>query len=257
MPLTVHQFSSSEPADIALIPTISQIHLSAWLTNALYREIYYGPPSSYAGIIEANRQRHFNSITSNPSTRFAVVVDDEIDSNEDPVLNNNEQRIKPSQVIAWVKYDIFETNQAAENRKDTGERIWPDYTNMALVENFWNSVVTSRQRQSREIGPHVSVDLLATDPKHHRRGAGKMLMQYIVKKADELGLKATIEGSPEGVRLYSSVGFVQVDEFWVDILRFADGGDKGEEWVKTQGRVPGKGEGWYKQVVMIRQPVIQ
>jgi hypothetical protein len=72
-----------------------------------------------------------------------------------------------------------------------------------------------------------------------------------------LGLVATIEGSPEGASLYSSVGFVPVDEFWVDILRFAGGKDKGEDWVKTQGRVPGNGEGWYKQVVMIRQPVVQ
>jgi GNAT superfamily N-acetyltransferase len=258
MPLTLHQISSTKPADIALIPAISRIHLSAWLTNSLYKAIYYGPSSSYPGIIEANRQRHFRSFTTNPSTRFALVVDDEVESNQkDSILENKEQRIKPSQVIAWVKYDIFESSQAAEDRKDTGERIWPSYTNLAIVANFWDLIVASRQRQSKEIGPHISVDLLATDPKHHRRGAGRMLMQHVVNKADELGLVATIEGSPEGASLYSSVGFVPVDEFWVDILRFAGGNDKGEDWVKTQGRVPGNGEGWYKQLVMIRQPVVQ
>jgi ribosomal protein S18 acetylase RimI-like enzyme len=181
--LTLHQISSTEPADIALIPAISRIHLSAWLTNSLYKAIYYGPSSSYPGIIEANRQRHFRSFTTNPSTRFALVVDDEVESNEyDSILENKEQRIKPSQVIAWVKYCIFESSQAAEDRKDTGERIWPSYTNLAIVVKFWDLVVASRQRQSKEIGPHISVDLLATDPKHHRRGAGRMLMQHVVKR---------------------------------------------------------------------------
>lgn len=240
MPLQLHALSGSDPDDLALIPSIAQIHLNAWLTNSIYKTIYYGPPSSHAGIITANRQRHLDSITTNPSAHFAVVLDKDIPG-------------PPSdQVIAWVKYDVFESARAEQERQDVGERSWPAYTNLALVDHFWAMITASRRRMGGSIGPHISVDLLATSPDHHRRGAGKMLMGHIAREADRLGLPATLEGSPEGIKLYSAVGFEAVDDFWIDLSRFENGADKGEEWSsrnhdKTQ-------PGWYKQVAMVRQP---
>jgi GNAT superfamily N-acetyltransferase len=249
MTLKLRELSPSVSADSALIPAIARVHLAAWLTNTLYKTIYFGPPSSHAAIIETNRQRHMQNFTSNPSARFAVILDDRIGNDENP------DQPAASQLIAWAKYDIFATPDAAESRQDTGKRTWPPYTNVALVNHFWDMLVISRHQNSKAIGAHISVDLLATDPVHHRRGAGRMLMQYIAKQADELGLRATIEGSPEGLKLYRSVGFELVDEFWVDLLRFEGGEDKGEKWAEDQGRTPGQGPGWYKQVAMLRQPV--
>ncbi|KEF53387.1 uncharacterized protein A1O9_10362 [Exophiala aquamarina CBS 119918] len=252
MPLRVQPLSPTNPADIALIPTISQIHLAAWLSNSLYSKIYYGPPSSHAGIIQANQQRHLESFTSNPTSYFTVVVDDEIPTSLDK--NGPDHRVDHTQIIAFLKYDVFASVEAVEARKDASKRTWPPYTNTALVGNFWNSIVETRKRFSKEIGPHVNVDIVGTDPNHHRRGAGKLLMQHVVEKIDELGLTGTLEASPQGLKLYSSFGFVPVHDVWVDILRFEDGGDKGDEWAKAEGRVPGEGEGWYKHVAMVRQP---
>lgn len=266
MGLQLHVLSPSNPQDHALIPAIARTHLAAWLSNSLYKTIYYGPPSSHAGIIEANRQRHMDNFTTNPSSHFAVVFDDAIisasdhdargESEPETEPTSGRRRPTPDQAIAWVKYDVFASAQAEEERKDTGERAWPAYTNLALVNKFWDLIVQSRQRCGKTIGPHVSVDLLATDPAHHRRGAGKMLMQHVADQADQLGLPTTLEASPDGLRLYTSVGFVAVDEFWVDLLRYEDGRDKGDEWAMQHARDinPGEGPGWYKQVVMLRQP---
>lgn len=253
MPLRVYELSPQDPSHIALFPAIAEVHIAAWLSNTLYSQVYYGPPSSHPAIIQASQQRQLEAFTSSSRSHFAVVIDDDIKTTSTNKENSGDQ-IQPCQVIAFVKYDVFATVEAVNERRDTGKRTWPPYTNIALVTSFWGDIVKTRQRFSKQIGPHVNVDLLGTSPSHHRRGAGRLLMQHVVDRMDELGLKGTLEGSPQGLPLYSSMGFEPVDDVWVDLLRFDGGGDNGEEWVKAEGRVPGQGKGWYKHVAMVRQP---
>jgi len=46
-----------------------------------------------------------------------------------------------------------------------------------------------------------------THPKHRRRGVGRLLMEWGIEKADELGLPSYIEATDIGLRLYESCGF--------------------------------------------------
>ncbi|KAK6368189.1 hypothetical protein LTS17_009930 [Exophiala oligosperma] len=260
MTLIIHQLSPNNEADLALIPAIARIHLAAWLTNGLYRTIYYGPPSSYPAINEYNEKRHLQSLKKDPTARLAVVWDDTVrEKDRDSAgagastSTDGDRQPSPDQIIAWTKYNIFTTAEGAEERTDTGERLeWPAYTNLALVTGFWEALVKSREQNNQDIGAHVSVDQLATDPAHHRRGAGRMLMQHVAAQADALNLPVTLEASPQGMNVYRSVGFEPHHEFWVDLARFEDGGDKGEEWTEQRGRREGQGEGWYKEVAMVR-----
>ncbi|KAL6243181.1 hypothetical protein RBB50_009732 [Rhinocladiella similis] len=254
MTLIIHELSPNNESDLALIPAIARIHLAAWLTNGLYKTIYYGPPSSYRAINEYNEKRHVQSLTSDPTAHIVVVWDDALEVTTRGNGTGGGQ-LSPDQIVAWTKYNVFTTSEGAEAREDTGERLeWPAYTNLALVTGFWDALVKSRKQNSQEIGAHVSVDQLATDPAHHRRGAGRMLMQHVADRADELGLPVTLEASPQGMNVYRSVGFEPHHEFWVDLVRFEDGGDRGEDWARRQGRVEGQGDGWYKEVAMVRQP---
>jgi predicted N-acetyltransferase YhbS len=59
------------------------------------------------------------------------------------------------------------------------------------------------------------------DPKYQKRGAGKLLVQWGTKLADEMGAEAIVEASPAGRYLYEQNGFVfrhevtlQVPEKW-------------------------------------------
>lgn len=248
MPLRLHSLLKSNPADHALLAAIARIHLAAWLTNSAYQQVYYGPPSSYAGIIEANHQRHVQSFISNPTSHFVVVLDDDIRESD----TDQHELSAQSPVISWIKYDVFDNAQVEEERRDTAQRTWPAHTNVALAQEFWKQIARSREKTGHALGAHISIDLLATDPRHHRRGAGLMLMQHVADKADELNLPSTIEASPAGLKLYQSVGFREVDAIWIDLLRFEDGGDKGGVWTEQNKRTPGRGPGWYEQVVMIR-----
>jgi hypothetical protein len=137
-------------------------------------------------------------------------------------------------------------------RKDTGERIWPPGINLALVDLFWGELQNVRYEYGPKLGPHIQVDLVATDPDYFRRGAGKALMTEIVRLADEENLPSFIEGSPDGEKLYGSVGFVKVGEFKVDLARFPNGEDLGQGWRDMKLDTATTERGWYRQVVMIR-----
>ena len=56
-------------------------------------------------------------------------------------------------------------------------------------------------------GRLASLDILATDPAHQGRGVGSALMDWGIRKADELGVDAVVESSVSGRKLYEQKGF--------------------------------------------------
>lgn len=75
---------------------------------------------------------------------------------------------------------------------------------------------------------------MATDPAYQGKGAGSQLMRWGLKKADEHGLEAFLEASPEAVPLYERLGFKEAD--------------RTDTFIKNE-RVDGV---WYRNLFMIR-----
>lgn len=150
-----------------------------------------------------------------------------------------------------MKYHVFHSVDELESRTDAGKREWPEGTHVALIEDFWPRIAECRLRYGKQLGPHVDVEILATDPEFQRIGAGRMLMDAVCEEADRLGLPAYLEGSEEGRRLYEAVGFEGKEDLWVDVPRWEKGGDKGADW-RGEGAKEGQGEGWYNQMIMLR-----
>jgi len=242
MPLALYTLSPSSPSDIDLLKATGTIHLHAFLTNEVNRYIFYGPPSSYPAIAEANRARHEKSLREDPTVRIVVIIDTDI-----PASDAQQDSPAIEQVIAFIKYNIYESAKVETESKD---REWPSYTNIPLVSYFWGCIVDARRALFEKHGPHVLIGNVATSPDHMRRGAGRMLMQHAVDEADKRGMTAHLEASPEGFHLYESLGFRQVGEFWTDLERFENGGDKGDGY--DPKRRQGVGEGWYMEAIMTR-----
>jgi GNAT superfamily N-acetyltransferase len=62
-------------------------------------------------------------------------------------------------------------------------------------------------------------------PEYQRKGDRGMLVEWVVKKADELGLLAYTEASQQGLGLYLRHGFEEVDRVTVALEPW--GGEKG------------------------------
>ncbi|OAG43793.1 hypothetical protein AYO21_02020 [Fonsecaea monophora] len=188
-------------------------------------------------------------------------------------------------VIAAIKYYIndndtnTDTNTTESHTEDepappppsstssstTTDRPWPASTHSALAASFWSQLVASRRQLTALLGPHILVDNLYTDPRHHRRGAGSMLMRHACAEADARGWPSMLEASPKGVGVYEAVGFERFNlsgapdgaEIWVDLRRWEGGGDKGVEFSEQRleqelERDGERGDGWYCQVLMVR-----
>ncbi|KIX08139.1 uncharacterized protein Z518_02795 [Rhinocladiella mackenziei CBS 650.93] len=272
--LHLYPLSPHRKSDHAYLPAIARIHLAAWLTNPMMRTVFYGPASSHPEFIASNLQRHSKAFVEEydderNACRFAVVIDDawRPDPEEESGKGGGDEDERPKgEVIAAIKYYLVNpnapTSETASAPSSTAVRTWPPYSNGALASHFWSCLVHVRTRLTALLGPHVLVDNLYTDPVHHRRGAGGMLMQHACAEADAKGWPSMLEASPAGLGVYERVGFRRViaedvDQIWVDLKRWENGGDKGKEF--SQKRLEedgGRGDGWYAQVVMVRPATV-
>ncbi|KAE9381222.1 hypothetical protein N431DRAFT_476098 [Stipitochalara longipes BDJ] len=74
-------------------------------------------------------------------------------------------------------------------------------------EEMW-SFVHQEQLARLKDGGCCIIEMLATHPEHRCRGAGTMLMEWGTNIADSLRLRAFVQASDLGAKLYGSHGFV-------------------------------------------------
>ena len=80
----------------------------------------------------------------------------------------------------------------------------------------------------------ADLEIVATDPAYQGKGAGSQMMRWGLKQADEQGMEAYLEASPEAVPLYKSLGFREAG--------------RTDTWIENE-RVKGI---WYRNLFMIR-----
>jgi GNAT superfamily N-acetyltransferase len=80
-----------------------------------------------------------------------------------------------------------------------------------------------------------------THPKHRRRGVGRLLMEWGIKKADELGLPSYIEATDIGLRLYEASGFKVEGDIDLD----ATAENPSEEFTRLREKLRCPIHGWF------------
>ena len=63
-------------------------------------------------------------------------------------------------------------------------------------------------------------------PEHRRRGVGTLLVEWGIKKADEVNVECFVESTDEGKPLYERHGFANINEFELNPTM----SEPGEEW---------------------------
>ena len=79
--------------------------------------------------------------------------------------------------------------------------------------------------------------LLVTSSGHRRKGAGSLLLQWGIDKAEEMRLPCYLQASEQGKRLYQNYGFQAFDVAELDLAEY---GLEGIERMTEMIRPPSK-----------------
>lgn len=165
------------------------------------------------------RRRHMNDIQNNPDSFYFGVRDPE-----------TRQMISVScwdiQTKAKTNAEMDEDHQKSNAVRLSGVEVAG--MNRPLGDAFFNAAASSK-REITGGRPNVCLNILATHPDHHRRGAGAVHLKWGIEQADKLDLPIYLDSSVLGRKLYERNGFKVVKDFPFDGREWG-GRSKGEHW---------------------------
>lgn len=124
-----------------------------------------------------------------PDLRLLKVVDTDLDD----------------RIVACAKWRINEKERTEEEIQTMLPK--PNREKDSAISIELQDYLTRVRKQYMGTKPFVFLSLLITHPEHQRRGAGAMLIQWGLDKADELKLPSFLEASDAGKPLYERFGF--------------------------------------------------
>ncbi|KAK0264935.1 hypothetical protein LTR57_000162 [Friedmanniomyces endolithicus] len=106
----------------------------------------------------------------------------------------------------------------------TGLPEWPEGADARLCAETFGGWV-GRHPGLMGGRAHWYLEILATDPKYQGQGAGSQLMRWGLERADQEGVEAYLEASPDAVRLYEHFGFREAarTDTWIENERVKPG----------------------------------
>ncbi|KAL8952507.1 MAG: hypothetical protein Q9222_001575 [Ikaeria aurantiellina] len=126
---------------------------------------------------------------SDPNTTFLKVTD----------TNTGE-------MIAQAKWNIYDGE--VPKKAELGGDFWAGQDEKEYAQYLFREYLGPRRSAIEACGGHlVSLDILTVDPKHQKRGAGRMLVEWGTAVADKMGVVAVVEASKYAIPLYQSAGF--------------------------------------------------
>jgi len=159
-----------------------------------------GPEAHALRIQESMLRQLHEHEKSSPSSRWLKVIDTET-----------------GEIAGGAQWFVFEENPYASGEGDgDGDGIldcWDEGEDREFAEALLGQFLASRMSWMQR--PHMHLEACFTRPKYRRQGVGKLLMNWGIQKADELGFETYIDASELGALLYKNYGFLNPG--WVDV----------------------------------------
>lgn len=198
---------------------------------------YYGPlhvlihngPISEASIRSVAKDRRKE--IGQPNAWQWKVVDTDLPPSDDDPEDNGGRTIA---IAIWSAHNI--PNQTEEDDEvrvaDAGkgkqdQPFIPPELKLDVLRAALDPLHAEQEKIMGKNAPYLKLDSLATHPDHQGKGAGKMLVQWGMRKADEEGLKCYLCATARGLRLYEKAGFKTVKEVTFDMSEW---GGEGKDW---------------------------
>ncbi|KAJ8115305.1 hypothetical protein OPT61_g3013 [Boeremia exigua] len=110
-------------------------------------------------------------------------------------------------IVAAAKWNFYKDGDVPPQPK-MGGNYWKSEEGKEFAQALFHGFFAPRQRVIEETNENLAVlDMMMVDPVYQRIGAGRLLLQWGLARADELGVHTVVEGSDCGRRLYASEGF--------------------------------------------------
>lgn len=192
---------------------------------------YHGPlhtlthkrPLSESSILALAQDR--KRLIGEPSTWHWIVVDTDLPPSESDPADNGGRTIA---VAIWSAHNIGGPNDTPENcGKGQPTPFVPPELRLEVLTAVLNPLRAAQDEIMGSSVPYLKLDSLATHPEHHRRGAGKILLDWGVGKADAEGWRTYLDATPVGLKSYERVGFMIMREVTFDR---GEWGGQGEDW---------------------------
>lgn len=137
-----------------------------------------------------------------PNSHFITITDttNSSDSSQEPPL---------IAFAKWVSPHPLDTKPVPSTPIPT-EDEWPSDGDPKLAMVFFQKLADMHQ-QIMQDRRHWYLEMIVTRAAHQGRGAGAMMMEWGVQRADEDGVECYLDATPEGKPLYGRYGFVDVE----------------------------------------------
>lgn len=153
-----------------------------------------------------NRQRNnagtLRAMREDPSAHYLKVMD-----------------TSTGEMIAVAGWNVYSKGSTEEELNKILARPTPERGYRADFEPIYEHLKGNRRR-IMGTRPYLYLNILCTSPKHHRRGAGAMLVKWGLDRADALGVEAYHESSIEGRALYERLGYKAIKVVNFDMAEY-------------------------------------
>ncbi|KAH9890134.1 hypothetical protein F4778DRAFT_752751 [Xylariomycetidae sp. FL2044] len=174
-------------------------------------EAYSKPLNGFWEMLKGDSHEEFGARqwlwhTSDPSSRWVYVTDE-----------------ATGEVIGATNWNIHETSPYTGNETPLTAYWIPEGPKKLVGDQMMSEF--SAHRPGFLGKPHMLISYCAVHSAHRRRGAARMMLQWGLDKADELGLDAFVESTLFGRPAYEDSGFQVIDKF---VLNASAGGSSEE-----------------------------
>ncbi|EED18764.1 conserved hypothetical protein [Talaromyces stipitatus ATCC 10500] len=111
------------------------------------------------------------------------------------------------EMVGGAKWYFYERNPFDGHSLEEEEAVWyPEGVGREFATRAMHAFEKPRVVMGQK--PHSYLNIIFTLPEYQRKGIGRAIMKWGLRKADQLGLESWLDASPFGYSLYHSVGFL-------------------------------------------------
>jgi GNAT superfamily N-acetyltransferase len=218
MPLEVHLCEERD------IPEFQRIQVAAFNSGGHAMTSLFKPSPLPADYTEKSINKHLKSFREERDVTYVKVIDTALGG----------------KMIACAKWRINEKERSEEQVHKTLPFPGPDEESRPAAQDFMKYLARVRWEYMGTkpfyctLHEHITVHLtvliatvlhiLVTDPEHHRRGAGAMLIRWGTAQADKAQLPAFLEATQVGRPLYAREGFEPRHDEEFDLSKYGSQG---------------------------------